>query len=51
MDWFKDWFDSKYYHILYQNRDEKEADNFLSELSKLEFFKKNFKWRHVMMVP
>ena len=43
MDWFKDWFDSKYYHILYQNRDEKEADNFLSVLSKLEFFKKNFK--------
>ena len=21
MEWFKDWFDTKYYHILYKNRD------------------------------
>ena len=38
MDWFSDWFNSKYYHILYQNRDEKEAEQFLSILQK--FFKK-----------
>ena len=27
MDWFSDWFNSKYYHILYQNRNEKEAES------------------------
>jgi len=41
MDWFKDWFNSKYYHILYQNRDEKEAENFIQNLS--QFFKKEDK--------
>ena len=41
IDWFSEWFDSKYYHILYKNRDEKEAENFLKNLSKLKFFKKN----------
>jgi len=43
IDWFSEWFDSKYYHILYKNRDKKEAENFLKKLSKLEFFKKNSK--------
>lgn len=38
MEWFADWFNSKYYHILYQNRDDKEAEQFLSILQK--FFKK-----------
>ena len=38
MDWFADWFNSKYYHILYQKRDDKEAEQFLSILQK--FFKK-----------
>jgi len=42
-DWFSKWFDSKYYHILYKNRDEKEAEIFLKNLSTLEFFKKNSK--------
>ena len=32
MDWFKDWFDSKYYHILYKDRDEQEATFFLSNI-------------------
>jgi SAM-dependent methyltransferase len=31
-DWFKDWFDSPYYHLLYQNRDEKEAEVFINNL-------------------
>ncbi|MBK9190975.1 MAG: class I SAM-dependent methyltransferase [Crocinitomicaceae bacterium] len=31
-EWFESWFDSKYYHILYQNRDENEANLFLSAL-------------------
>ncbi|MGY8989068.1 MAG: class I SAM-dependent methyltransferase [Flavobacteriales bacterium] len=43
IDWFSEWFDSKYYHILYKNRNEKEAESFLENLSILEFFKKNSK--------
>ncbi len=31
-DWFADWFDSKYYHILYKNRNEREAEMFLEKL-------------------
>jgi len=30
--WFESWFDSPYYHILYQNRDEKEAKSFIDAL-------------------
>lgn len=30
--WFEDWFDSKYYHILYQHRDESEANAFIKQL-------------------
>jgi SAM-dependent methyltransferase len=30
--WFKDWFNSPYYHLLYFNRDGKEAANFIDEL-------------------
>lgn len=31
-DWFVDWFDTSYYHILYQNRNELEAKNFIFSL-------------------
>lgn len=31
-NWFKDWFSSPYYHLLYNNRDEKEALAFLKKL-------------------
>lgn len=31
-DWFIDWFNTKYYHTLYQNRDENEACNFIDKL-------------------
>ncbi len=31
-DWFETWFDSPYYHILYKDRDEKEAEIFLDKL-------------------
>jgi cyclopropane fatty-acyl-phospholipid synthase-like methyltransferase len=27
--WFESWFDTPYYHLLYKNRDDKEAQNFL----------------------
>jgi SAM-dependent methyltransferase len=30
--WFKDWFNSPYYHLLYDNRDEKEAAAFIDKL-------------------
>ena len=32
MNWFKDWFNSKYYHILYKNRNHIEAKLFLDKL-------------------
>jgi SAM-dependent methyltransferase len=36
-EWFSEWFNSPYYHILYQNRDEKEAEFFLRNVvSKLQ---------------
>ncbi|PKR80867.1 SAM-dependent methyltransferase [Brumimicrobium salinarum] len=31
-EWFATWFDTKYYHILYQNRDFKEAERFITNL-------------------
>lgn len=34
MTWFETWFDSPYYHILYKNRDEKEACYFIDHLVK-----------------
>ncbi|SHJ89448.1 SAM-dependent methyltransferase [Epilithonimonas mollis] len=33
MQWFEEWFDTPYYHILYSNRDYKEAENFLNLLT------------------
>ncbi|MEO5942614.1 MAG: methyltransferase domain-containing protein [Ferruginibacter sp.] len=35
--WFKDWFNSKYYHLLYFNRDAKEAAAFITRL--IEYLK------------
>ena len=34
MNWFEYWFNSKYYHILYKNRDHKEAVFFLDNIIK-----------------
>ena len=34
MDWFKGWFNSQYYHILYKDRDEQEAVFFLNKIIK-----------------
>lgn len=31
-EWFKDWFDTKYYHILYQERNSEEAQLFIENL-------------------
>jgi SAM-dependent methyltransferase len=32
-EWFGEWFDSPYYHILYRHRDEEEARSFIDRLS------------------
>ncbi len=32
--WFSTWFDTKYYHLLYKNRNESEAELFISNLYK-----------------
>lgn len=31
-NWFESWFDTEYYHILYKNRDNKEAEKFIGNL-------------------
>ncbi|MCB0570654.1 MAG: class I SAM-dependent methyltransferase [Phaeodactylibacter sp.] len=31
-EWYKDWFDSPFYHILYKYRDESEAEGFIDKL-------------------
>lgn len=31
-EWFEDWFDSPYYHLLYKNRSEEEADAFVKKI-------------------
>ena len=31
--WFESWFDSPYYHLLYQNRDSGEAKHFIDNLT------------------
>ncbi len=31
-NWYKDWFNSSYYHQLYFNRDDKEAESFIDNL-------------------
>ncbi len=33
MDWFSEWFNSPYYHILYKSRDLKEAEVFIDNLT------------------
>lgn len=33
MAWFKDWFNSPYYHLLYSNRNETEAENFIKNIN------------------
>ncbi len=32
-NWFESWFDTKYYHILYRDRDETEAEFFMTNIS------------------
>lgn len=32
-NWFEEWFNSPYYHLLYQNRSEEEAENFIKAIT------------------
>ena len=41
MAWFKDWFNSPYYHILYGSRNEAEANRFIQNIANLLQFKKD----------
>ena len=43
MKWFENWFDSEYYHILYKDRNQKEAELFINKLIKKLNLKKNSK--------
>ena len=42
-DWFVSWFDTSYYHILYQNHDDTEAQEFMQNLVSYLNFKKGDK--------
>ena len=42
-EWFKDWFDTKYYHILYQDRNDDEAQLFMQNLLSFIKLQKNSK--------
>lgn len=42
-EWFSEWFDSPYYHILYKNRDMREAEYFLRNLVRRLSFQKDMK--------
>jgi SAM-dependent methyltransferase len=41
MTWYSNWFDSKYYHLLYSNRTEDEAEYFLGNLCQVLDIKPN----------
>jgi cyclopropane fatty-acyl-phospholipid synthase-like methyltransferase len=43
MEWFQDWFDTKYYHILYQDRNDEEAQFFMRNLTSYLYLKKGSK--------
>lgn len=42
-EWFKEWFDTKYYHILYQDRNDDDAQLFMRNLLSSLQLKKNSK--------
>ncbi len=43
MEWFQHWFDTSYYHILYQDRNDEEAQMFMCNLTSFLNLKKNSK--------
>ncbi len=43
MNWFVNWFDSPYYHVLYKNRDNQEAKYFIDNIINYLKIKNNSK--------
>jgi SAM-dependent methyltransferase len=43
MEWFQHWFDTTYYHILYQDRNDEEAHQFMQNLTSFLHLKKGNK--------
>ena len=43
VNWFEEWFDSPYYHLLYKNRDFVEAEHFINNILNYLTPKKNAK--------
>ena len=39
-DWFTDWFNTKYYHILYKERNDSEAQLFMKNITEFLSLKK-----------
>ncbi len=48
IDWFTDWFNTSYYHILYKNRNDEEAQLFMK---KITTFLKLPKTSHILDLP
>ncbi len=42
-NWFEEWFNSQYYHLLYQNRSEEEAENFIKVITSFLNMKEDVK--------
>jgi SAM-dependent methyltransferase len=47
-DWFTDWFNTSYYHILYKERNDSEAQLFMKNITKLLRLKKT---THILDLP
>ena len=47
-DWFSDWFNTKYYHILYKNRNDDEAQIFMRNITSFLNLKKQ---THILDLP
>jgi SAM-dependent methyltransferase len=43
-EWFAEWFDTPFYHILYKSRGENEAQRFIDNLSEKLSFQKDWKY-------
>ncbi len=40
MEWFEDWFNTPYYHLLYRDRDHLEAESFIENIAQYSALKK-----------
>jgi 2-polyprenyl-3-methyl-5-hydroxy-6-metoxy-1,4-benzoquinol methylase len=43
-EWFAEWFDTPFYHVLYKSRGENEAQRFIDKLSEKLTFQKNWQY-------